>query len=375
MLLGALVDAGASEAAVRTAVAALDLPGCEVQFERVMKGALSALQATVTTPRQEAHRHVAELLAILSAAHLPESLKAQAEAILWKLAHVEAGIHRQPVDSVHLHELGGDDTLIDIVGTLAGLADLKVESTVVSPLPLARGWTKSAHGPLPLPAPATLALLTDVPVRYVELEAELVTPTGAALLTGLAQRFGGFPAMTLRRVGCGAGRRDLPIPNILRLWLGDTDMPSAGLTHESLVVIETNIDDMNPQVYAHVMDRLFAAGALDVTLAPVQMKKNRPATMLSVLGRPEHAETLTLILFEETTTLGVRQQTVERISVARSVEMVDSPYGPIRIKVALGPSGTRRMPEYEDCRRAAEIHHVPLTEVMAAARTAGPKPI
>jgi uncharacterized protein (TIGR00299 family) protein len=317
---------------------------------------------------------VADLLAILSAADLPAPLKARAEAILLRLAGVEAGIHHEPVDGVHLHELGGDDTLIDVVGVLAGVEDLKIENSVVSPLPLARGWTKSAHGPLPLPAPATLALLNDVPVHYLDLEAELVTPTGAALLTHLAHSYGGFPAMTLRRVGCGAGRRDLPIPNIIRLWLGESQTSVEDWTHESLTVIETNIDDMNPQIYAHVMDRLFSAGALDVTVGPLQMKKNRPATLLTVLGRPEQADALTLILFEETTTLGVRRQTVERISVARSIETVDSPFGPIRVKVALGAGGPRRMPEYEDCLRAAEAHHVPLAEVMAAARMAAPNP-
>lgn len=370
MLLGALVDAGASEAAIRDAVAALRLSDCDIRFERVMKGALAATQATVKTPRQEAHRHATDLVSIISNANLPAALKARAEAIVWRLAEVEAGIHQQPVESVHLHELGGDDTLIDVVGVLAGFDDLQARKVVVSPLPLARGLTKSAHGPLPLPAPATLALLAGVPVRYVDLDAELVTPTGAALLTSLAQRYGGFPDMTLKRVGCGAGRRDLPIPNIVRLWVGETEAEAEGLTYENLVVIETNIDDMNPQIFGYVMERLFAEGALDVTLTPMQMKKNRPATLLTVLGHPAQANALTLALFEETTSLGVRRQTVERVSVARSIETVETAFGPIRVKVARLANGTRSMPEYEDCRRAAEARHVPLAEVMAAARAA-----
>ena len=372
MLLGALVDAGAPEGALQAVVASLNLPGCELRFERVMKGALSAVQAAVATPRREAHRHASDLVAILSAADLPPALKTRAEAVLWRLAQVEAGIHAQPVEAVHLHELGGDDTLIDVVGVLAGLDSLSIEEVVVSPLPLARGWTHSAHGPLPLPAPATLALLTEVPVHYVDLEAELVTPTGAALLTTVARRYGGFPDMTLKRVGCGAGRRDLPIPNVLRLWLGEAAVPPDGLTLESLTALETNIDDMNPQIYAHVIDRLFAAGALDVTLAPLQMKKNRPASQLWVLARPADVEALTQIVFEETTTPGIRRQAVERVSLARAIETVQTPYGPIRVKVALLTGGSRRMPEYDDCRRAAETHHVPLAEVMAAARAAAP---
>jgi uncharacterized protein (TIGR00299 family) protein len=367
MLLGALVDAGASEAALRTAVAGLQLPGCEVRFARVMKGALSAQQATVITPPQEAHRHLDDLLAILAAADLTPSLKAKAERILRRLAQVEAGIHQEPVEAVHLHELGGDDTLIDIVGVLVGLDDLKIEAVMASPLPLGRGWVKSAHGPLPLPAPGTLALLAGVPVRYVDIEAELVTPTGAALLTCLASHFGGFPAMTLKRIGCGAG---LSIPNIVRLWLGETQPTAEGMTVENLTLIETNIDDMNPQVYAHVMERLFAAGALDVTFTPLQMKKNRPGILLAALCRPDQVDALTRIFFEETTTLGVRRQPVERVSVARTLETVETAYGPIRVKVARWPGRTRRMPEYEDCRRAAEAQHVPLADVMAAARVA-----
>ncbi len=369
MLLGALADAGAAETALQAALEALHLPGCELHFERVMKGPLSATQAIVVTPGREAHRHVSDLLAILESADLAAPLKAQAAAILRRLAEVEAGIHHAPLESVHLHELGGDDTLIDVVGVLAGLADLNIDQAVVSPLPLARGWTKSAHGPLPLPAPATMALLTNVPVYPMDVEAELVTPTGAALLTGLAHRFGAFPPMTLRRIGYGAGRRDLPFPNVVRLWLGDASDPAAAaLTWEQLVLIETNIDDMNPQIYGYTLERLLAAGALDVTLTPVQMKKNRPGTLLSVLARPEQSERLTQLVFEETTSLGVRRQTVERVSVGRALETVETPYGPVRVKMARWPGGTRCMPEYEDCREAAQKHHVPLAEVMAAAR-------
>jgi uncharacterized protein (TIGR00299 family) protein len=319
----------------------------------------------VVTPKQEAHRHLGELIAILQAADLSEAIKNRAVTILMHMAGVEAGIHNQPVEDVHLHELGGDDTLIDIAGVLVGLAYMEVGTVTVSPLPLGRGWTDSAHGRLPLPAPATLALLNGVPIHYEEVEAELVTPTGAALLTSIADHFGGFPPMTLRKVGCGAGRRDLPFPNVIRLWLGDADT-NGGMLVEQLTLLETNIDDMNPQIYAHVMEQLFSAGALDVTLTPTQMKKNRPGVLLSVLCKPEQVEAATLLLFEETTTLGVRRQTVERISLPRTFETVQTPYGPIRVKVATLPSGQRRMPEYEDCRRAAEAYHVPLAEVIAA---------
>ncbi len=367
MLLGTLIDAGASLEVVRSAIDRLALPDCAVAAERVMKGALSALQVTVKTPRKETHRHYTELVAIITTADLPEAIKAKALAILRRVGEVEAGVHQEPLESIHLHELGGDDTLIDLVGTLLALADLKIDRVCVSTLPLARGWTKSQHGQLPLPAPATLALLKDAPVRYVDsVEAELVTPTGAALLTSLADQYGGFPAMTLRSIGVGAGRRDLPFPNVLRVLIGET--ATDGLIVETLSMLETNIDDLNPQVYEHVMQHLLDAGALDVTLTPIHMKKNRPAITLSVLCRADKVTALREIVLTETTTLGVRQQTIERVSVPRSIETVNTPYGSIRVKVVHWKNVDRAVPEYEDCRRAAAEHGVPLLTVMQAAR-------
>lgn len=367
MLLGALIDAGASLDVVRSAIDRLALADCDVIAERVMKGALSALQFTVKTPRRETARHYTELAVIVSSADLPDAIRTKALSILRRIADVEAGIHGKPLESIHLHELGGDDTLIDLVGTLLALADLKIERVCVSPLPLARGWTNAQHGQLPLPAPATLALLKGAPVRYVDsVEAELVTPTGAALLTSLADEYGGFPAMTLRSIGVGAGRREMPFPNVARVLIGEA--AGGGLIVESLSMLETNIDDLNPQVYDHVMQRLFEAGALDVTLTPIHMKKNRPATMLSVLCQAGKADALLKVVLSETTTLGVRRQTIERVSMPRSIESVETPYGSIRVKVARWNDIERAVPEYEDCRRAAEAHHVPLLEVMKAAR-------
>jgi uncharacterized protein (TIGR00299 family) protein len=367
MLLSTLADVGVPHEVLRGVVAALRLTGCDMHFERVMKGPLAATQVTVVTPQQEEHRHLSQLLDIVRRSDLPESVRAKTETTLRRIAEVEAGIHNEPVEHVHLHEVGGDDTLIDITGAFVGLDWLGVGRVVVSPLPLGRGFTRSAHGQLPLPAPATLALLSGVPVRYVEVETELVTPTGAAILTTMADQFGGFPPLTLQKVGIGAGRRDLPFPNVIRLWLGEAASVE-GLTIESLNILETNIDDMNPQIYAYMIERLFTAGALDVTLTPQQMKKNRPAVLLSVLCRPELDETVMHILFEETTTLGVRRQTVERICLPRSFEKVETPFGPIHIKVARWDGIEHRMPEYEDCRKAAEAHKVPLAVVMQAAK-------
>jgi uncharacterized protein (TIGR00299 family) protein len=369
MLLSALVDAGASEDVVRSIPAALQLPDCSINFQRVMRGALSALQAEVITPRQEDHRHVPDLLAIIDRAVITDRVKQQARSVIERLAAAEARIHHSPIEAVHLHEVGGDDALIDIVGVLAALENLQIERVHVSPVPLARGWTKSVHGALPLPAPATLALLEGVPIRYVdEVEKELVTPTGAVLLKSIAHEFGGFPAMTLGRVGLGAGRRELPFPNIVRVWLGETASRGDGLIVETLTLLETNIDDLNPQIYEHVLNRLLAAGALDVTLTPMQMKKNRPATQLTVLCRPGDADALLPIILKETTTLGVRRSTIERVSLPRSIETVETRYGSIRVKVVRWQDIDRAVPEYDDCKRAAEASGAALIDVMQAAR-------
>ncbi len=371
MLLGALLDAGVSESVIRDVISALHLPDCGLQVERVMRGAMSARQATVFAPKQETPRHASELLDLIARAALPPRLQERASAIVQRLAQVEATIHQQPVETVHLHELGGDDTVIDIVGVLCALQELQIEQVYVSPLPLARGWTRSMHGQLPLPAPATLALLEGVPVYYVEqVQAELVTPTGAVLLTSLAHAYGDFPPMTLRSIGTGAGRRELPFPNVVRVLTGEVPASGPELIVETLQLLETNVDDLNPQIYEHVFHRLFAAGALDVTLTPLQMKKNRPGEMLSVLCRPAQADALQAIIFAETSTLGVRRSRIERVSLPRTFETVETPFGAIRLKVARWGEITRATPEYEDCRRAAEAYHTPLVEVMAAAQEA-----
>jgi len=368
MLLGALADAGVSQLVLQDVIRALRLTDCDLTFQRVMRGALAGLQAEVRTPSRPKHRHLKDLLDILSASGLPGGIQEKASAILRRLAEIEAGIHAMPLEEVHLHELGGDDTLIDICGVLVGLQELGIERIHVSPLPLGRGFVQSEHGMLPLPAPATLELLKGVPLRYLEIEKELVTPTGAALLTSLSAEYGGFPSMRLERVGVGAGMRELPFPNIVRLWVGDSQAATEGLLLENLVVLETNIDDMNPQRYEPVMERLFEAGALDVTLTPVQMKKNRPATLLSVLSQPENASNALEIILNETTTLGVRRYPVERVSLPRSFHTVETVYGPIRLKLVEWGSIRRITPEYDDCKQAALQHGVPIEQVMAATR-------
>lgn len=369
MVLGALLDAGLPEANLRQRLAALRLHDFELDCQRVAKHGFSATRVEVRVADQVPARHLPDILRIVTESDLEPGIKERATAVFQRLAEVEAGIHGLPLEQVHLHELGGVDTIVDVVGVLAGLEALGIQRVCASPLPLGRGFVQGAHGSIPLPAPATLALLKGVPVTGSTLDVELVTPTGAALLTALAEDFGPIPAMTLEAVGYGAGARDLPIPNLLRVLIGQQAMPLEATT-ETLVVLETNLDDLNPEFYDHVMGHLLGAGALDVVLVPAQMKKNRPATLLQVLSRPADANQLTAILFAETSTLGVRRYQVERHCLARSFQKVETKYGPVQVKVARWADGLKIKPEYEDCRRLAEAHQVPLAEIYRAVERA-----
>ena len=369
MILGALVDAGLPVESLRAKLMLLGLGDeFELKAYKVSKNGFGATKVDVIVHEHLHGRHLAEIEAILHSSSLPEHIQEQAAGIFRRLAGVEAGIHGQPVEQVHLHEVGGVDTMVDVVGTLVGLEELGVQRIYASPLPLGRGFVQGAHGQIPLPAPATVALLKDVPVRGSDIEMELVTPTGAVLLSTLCAAFGPIPAMTLTGQGYGAGGRDLPIPNVLRVLLGEQPDTSPAAGVETLVLLETNVDDNSAEINGYVMEKLFASGALDVFFTPIQMKKNRPATLISVLCRPTDENVLEMILFRETSTLGVRRQPVERRCLERSSETVDTPYGPVRVKVAHLPDGSsKRAPEYEDCKQAAQAHNVPLRVVYAAA--------
>lgn len=377
MILGALLDAGLPEATLRQRLAGLRLDGFDLRCQHVVKSTdtlrgdgFSATKVDVLVADDVPARHLPEIEAIVQESDLPRGIKEQGVAIFRRIGEVEARIHGSTLDQVHLHELGGVDTIVDVVGALVGLDALGIEKVYASPLPMGRGFVRSAHGPIPLPAPATIALLKGVPVVGSDLDVELVTPTGAALLSSLAAGFGPIPAMTLSGVGYGAGGRDLPIPNVLRLLLGDQASPYNATT-ETLTLLETNVDDLNPEIYDYVMARLFDAGALDVYLSSIQMKKNRPATLLRALCRPDDAHALMAILFSETSTLGVRQQLVTRYCLDREIYTVETPYGPIRVKVARwGEDQVKAAPEYDDCRRLAEASSVPLREVYRAAERA-----
>ncbi len=370
MLMGALLDAGLPEEVLRARLAGLHLPGFDLVVRRVQKNGIGATKVDVIVDDDAPERHLSDLLKIVAESDLSPEVRERAAQVLTRLGEVEAGIHGASLESVHLHELGGLDTIVDVVGVLAGVDALGIEQVIVSPVPLGRGTIHAAHGEIPLPAPATLALLRGVPITGSEIQKELVTPTGAALLTSLADAYGSIPPMTLTSIGYGAGGRDLPIPNVVRLLIGES-APATDAPPKVVAVLETNIDDLNPELYEHVMARLFKAGALDVFLTPIQMKKNRPATLLRVICRPGDATAMSHILLEETSTLGVRRLLMERDTLPRAVHEVQTPYGPVRVKTARLPGGrVKAAPEYEDCRRLAEAHGVPLREVYIAAEMA-----
>lgn len=367
MFLGCLIDAGWSVGALQATIAQMQLPPerWSVQVEAVMRGPLRATLVNVRCAEETQHRHLHDIRQLIEATALPAAVKARAIGVFTRLADAEAAVHGMSVEEVHFHEVGALDAIIDIVGVCAGLHELGVARLYASGVPLGEGWTNSAHGRIPLPAPATLALLTaaQAPTRAAPGPGELVTPTGAALLA----EFATFtqPRMVLQRIGAGTGQKDFAWPNVARLWIGE---PLAG---GQLVQIETNIDDMNPELYAAVSQQLFAAGALDVWLMPIQMKKGRPGVLLSVLAPSAQESVVADLLLRETTTLGLRVHPVHRHEAERAFVKVATRYGVITVKLKrMGEAVVGAKPEYEECVTLAQAHKVPVRMVYEAALAA-----
>lgn len=371
MFLGALVDAGAPLDLMRETVAALRLPEMvNLSVSEVHKGALRASSLSVEAPHSHHHRHWGDIREMLEAAPLSARTRDGALAIFKVVAEAEGRVHGVPVDEVHFHEVGALDSIADIVCAAAGLEALGIERLYASALPYGGGTVKTEHGALPLPAPATLEILSRAQAPLVPApegaRVELVTPTGAAILAALATF--DRPEMRLEQVGVGAGKKDLPWPNVLRLWVGHSD-PANDPPH---VLLETNIDDMNPQLYAPLMARLFSEGALDVFFTPITMKKIRPAVMVSIIARKPDEARLAHLLLRETTTLGVRTQPLSRYEAGREFHTVDTAYGPLPVKVKLlDGRRVQAAPEFDACLAAAETHGVAVMEVYQAGLAAG----
>ncbi|HDN80528.1 MAG TPA: nickel pincer cofactor biosynthesis protein LarC [Chloroflexi bacterium] len=372
MVLGALLDLGLELGALKEALAGLEVSGYEIEARKVLKRHIAGTLVDVKVQEEGVERHLDDILEIIEKSALPEDVKETCGRIFTRLAEAEARVHRVDIKDIHFHEVGGIDAIVDVVGSVVGLKLLGIEEVYSSPLHLGRGFVECAHGKLPVPAPATLELVKGVPVYGRDIEAELVTPTGAAIITTLARGFGPSPAMEIEAIGYGAGHKDLPIPNLLRVSIGRTRRPEEGGYEEDVViVVEANIDDMNPELYEHVMDKLFEKGALDVFLTPIQMKKNRPAVKLSAIVREADLSGVLDAFFDETTTLGVRLYEVRRKKLSREATVVETKYGKISVKVGkLGSIVKNISPEYEDCRRIASQLGIPLKEVYEEARRA-----
>ncbi len=363
MTLGAMLDAGLDEAALDHVLRGLQLPGFRLETRRVTKEHLTGVKVDFILETEQPARGYSAIVALISSAGLSEAVRDLSLRMFRMLAEVEARVHGQPLEEVHFHELGGADTILDVVGVAFGVEALGITRTFVSPMPQGWGMIAGAHGSLPNPAPAALELLKGFTVYGTDLPGELVTPTGAVILKALEAESEPCPPLRLERSGYGAGSRNLPgHPNLVRLLLGEPVTQAAGLK-DRVLVLETHIDDMNPELYEPLMGGLFAAGALDVVLAPIQMKKNRPGVRLTVVGSPAARESLLERLFLDSTTLGVRIQEVERVTARRWQETITTPYGELSVKVMEYGGRRRVLPEYEACRQLAEESGLSLLEV------------
>jgi pyridinium-3,5-bisthiocarboxylic acid mononucleotide nickel chelatase len=400
MILGALVDVGVPLDDLRHALGRLAVERDAVRTERVIRAGITATKfsvrdevpmehghshepsrvhhhdhvrgqasAVVHDRHTHAHRSLPEIYTLIDGSSLSGAGKDRAKQLFARLGDAEAAIHGTPIDKVHLHEVGALDSIIDIVGTVYALDMLEVDRVVSSALNVGSGSVRSAHGTYPVPAPATAWLLRDAPIYGGPQQAELVTPTGALLVTSYAAGYGPVPPMVLKRVGYGAGTRDFhDAPNVLRVLIGESDSTAPT---QSVVVVEAEIDDMNPQIFGVLMDQLLAGGALDVFYTPIQMKKNRPGTLLTVIASPDARQRLTTTIFRETTTIGVRYREMLRECLERETVNVDTPLGTVRIKIARRNGEVlNASPEFDDCARIARERNVPVKDVQAAATKA-----
>ncbi len=376
MVLGALLDAGVDPAPIRAALDSLGLP-IKLDAEKVKRCGFAATKATIEAADQEDYRFLPDVEAILARGALTARQRELASTIFRKVAVAESVAHGMPLERVHFHEVGALDSIADIVGAAVGLDLLGVERFTSSPVPTGTGTVKCAHGIMPVPTPGTAELLKGVPLAPSSVKGELTTPTGAAILTAVVTEFTAAPDMTIERIGHGAGTKDfLEQPNILRLWIGTASQRTedrgqrTGQEADTVVVLETNLDDCPAEVVGYCFERLLAAGALDVFAVPVQMKKNRPGVLLSVIAEPERVAEVEAILFRETGTFGVRRTSAQRSKLAREAVTVDTPWGPVRAKRGRRAGFEIVTPEYEDCARVARETGAALRDVYAAVRAA-----
>jgi hypothetical protein len=363
MMIGALIDAGFPIEELKRALQSLPIEGYTLDVTREERNYLFGTRFKVNVSRNpHPHRRFSDIKALIRTGNISPSVREKSISIFESIAVEEGKIHGCPAEEVHFHEVGAVDSVVDIVGSVLGMEYLGIATACASSLPLGSGFVDTSHGRIPLPAPATVALLKGIPVHDSGLKEELVTPTGAALVRGLAHSFGSLPAMVIEKVGYGVGSRTLADrPNLLRILIGQEQGPA---NEETVLILESNLDDTNPEWLGFLMERLFEAGALDVVFSPGYMKKNRPAVLVQVVAKPHHKDQLMDLLFSESTTLGVRFHYTQRRVLERSSAEVDSPWGTMKVKKVFRPDGSSQLlPEFEECRRIAKDRGLPLKEI------------
>ncbi len=367
MILGSMIDAGLNPRLLKEELKKLRISTIRLNVKKVLKRGISATQVIVEGRSEKRHhRNLKEMLRIIERSDLESTVKKKSTEVFQRIASVEGEIHQEPVEEIHFHEIGGLDSIVDIVGAVWGFGQMGIERLYVSNINVGTGFVQCEHGTLPVPAPATLALMKGKPIYSWGVEKELLTPTGAALLTSLGTEFGKMPSMRVERIGYGAGRDDFSHPNLLRLMIGT---PSAISGKERVIVIETNIDDMNPQLYDYVMERLLGMEVQEVFLTPIIMKKNRPGTLLTVICPPEKLPSMIEFVLTETTTLGLRWHEEERERADREILTLRTRYGRIRFKLGRWEGKVVNLsPEYEDCKGLALKKRVPLKDVFEEAK-------
>ncbi len=374
MLIGSLLDAGLALRRLEQELGRLGVSGFELSATKGMKGELSGTKFNVDAKEEHVHRHLHDIVKIIDGSELSGGVKTNSKRVFEHIATVEAGIHQKAIEEVHFHEVGGLDSIVDIVGSVTALELLGIERAYCSKIHVGTGFVKCQHGEIPVPAPATLELLKGLPIYSRGIEAELVTPTGAALLKNLCGSFGAMPAMRIDSIGYGLGSRDLKIPNMLRVLIGETETYS--YDHDQVVLLETNLDDMSPEVLDYACEELLRQGALDVFMTPIVMKKGRLGTLLSVLARQENQSACLATVFSETTSLGVRIAHLDRQKLFRKTISLDTRFGQVDAKVASSAKEVKNIaPEYESCRKVAVDQRVPLKQVYDEAKSAARKQI
>ena len=375
MISGALLDAGLKKEDLEKELSKLNLSGYRLEVKKTTKRGLTATQVKVEIEERGVERKLRDIINGIENSKLEEEDKKQIKKIFYKIGEAEAQIHQKDIKDIHFHEVGGMDSIIDITSAVVGMRILGIKEVYSSALPLGNGFVKCAHGNIPVPAPATLEILKGIPVYSSGIKSEMVTPTGAGIISSFAKKFGEMPLMKVERIGYGSGEKDFTIPNILRVNIGEKILKDGNIAddyiYDEATLIESNIDDMNPEFYDYIMDRLFLLGALDVFLTPIRMKKNRPAHMLSIIVYKQNLKEILEVLFSESTTLGVRIREVKRLRLAQKNFITETKYGKIRVKVGMFKGEIKNIaPEYENCKKIAKQHQIPLKEVYEEAKKA-----